>query len=503
MNLGHETEQVEFKKSTGEHREAMESIASILNKHGKGTLYFGVSNDGTVIGQDVSDKTLRSISQEIAAKIEPTIHPAIQDLQAEDGKHYIRVDFEGTSSPYACAGRYRIRQADEDVLMSPELAGRMFVEASDRVDPWDGKPSDHAVSEADERLVARFMGRGVEKQRLPVEYALPERQTDALEHLGLARDGMLTNAGAVLFCPAKHWFRLSLAVFRDNVRVDIGDVQHEMGPVLELIDKAEYYVLSNIRRRVVITGAPQRDEIPEIPRAAIREAVVNAFCHKKYRGDARVTIAILTDTVEITNPGLFPAGTTPKEYLDGEQKTSASRNPTLAQALYRGGYIEALGTGVRRIQEACASAGVNVEYQQSCDETTVVFYRPGSQVEYVYEAGGSSGSASKDGMDGVPRRSEGVRQSPGMSGKVRECPASDAERRNFPKFVEVDNPKDRQVLTYLYEHGDSTTNEIAAAVGLQPRNARRYLARLMNQGLVIACGLSRSRVYRLREEVDA
>lgn len=48
MNLGMETEAVEYKKSTGEMREGMESIASILNKHGHGTFYFGVRNDGEV-----------------------------------------------------------------------------------------------------------------------------------------------------------------------------------------------------------------------------------------------------------------------------------------------------------------------------------------------------------------------------------------------------------------------------------------------------------------------
>ena len=115
MNLGRESESIEFKRSTGEHREAMESIAAILNKHGRGTLYFGVTNDGEVIGQDVSDKTLRSISQEISSKIEPSIVAHIQALGSDDGKAYIRVDFEGSSAPYACNGRYRIRQADEDV----------------------------------------------------------------------------------------------------------------------------------------------------------------------------------------------------------------------------------------------------------------------------------------------------------------------------------------------------------------------------------------------------
>lgn len=50
MNLGKETETLEFKKTTGEMKEAMVSITSILNKHGIGTLYFGVKPNGDVVG---------------------------------------------------------------------------------------------------------------------------------------------------------------------------------------------------------------------------------------------------------------------------------------------------------------------------------------------------------------------------------------------------------------------------------------------------------------------
>lgn len=46
VNIGPETETIEYKKSTGEMKEAMISIAAILNKHKKGVLYFGVKNDG-------------------------------------------------------------------------------------------------------------------------------------------------------------------------------------------------------------------------------------------------------------------------------------------------------------------------------------------------------------------------------------------------------------------------------------------------------------------------
>lgn len=48
MNLGIESEILEFKKTTGELEKAMDNIASMLNKHGYGTVYFGVASNGEV-----------------------------------------------------------------------------------------------------------------------------------------------------------------------------------------------------------------------------------------------------------------------------------------------------------------------------------------------------------------------------------------------------------------------------------------------------------------------
>lgn len=66
MGLGIETEILEFKKSTGELKEAMHSISAILNKHQYGELYFGVKADGTVVGQTVTEESLREVSQKLA-----------------------------------------------------------------------------------------------------------------------------------------------------------------------------------------------------------------------------------------------------------------------------------------------------------------------------------------------------------------------------------------------------------------------------------------------------
>jgi ATP-dependent DNA helicase RecG len=54
--------QLEFKRSTGELREALQTVCAFLNGDG-GTVVFGVRPDGTLIGQEVSDQTLREMTQ--------------------------------------------------------------------------------------------------------------------------------------------------------------------------------------------------------------------------------------------------------------------------------------------------------------------------------------------------------------------------------------------------------------------------------------------------------
>ncbi len=95
VNIGPETEEIEYKKSIGELKEAILSIVSILNKHQKGELYFGVKNDGTVIGQIITDESLRKVSQAIGNHIAPTIYPEIKIIEFGDRKA-IHVRFEGS-----------------------------------------------------------------------------------------------------------------------------------------------------------------------------------------------------------------------------------------------------------------------------------------------------------------------------------------------------------------------------------------------------------------------
>ena len=99
LNLGIETETLEFKKSTGELKEAMHSICAMLNKHHYGELYFCVKSDGTVLGQIVTEESLREVSQKIKSYIEPRIYPEVRKVVL-DGRDCIHVEFSGEQVPY-------------------------------------------------------------------------------------------------------------------------------------------------------------------------------------------------------------------------------------------------------------------------------------------------------------------------------------------------------------------------------------------------------------------
>ena len=137
MNLGNETENIEFKKSISELKEGIISIASMLNKNGHGILYFGVKNDGEIIGQEIGGLTLKNISQAIANFIKPQMIPVIT-VEYLDDKTVIKIEANGNDKPYSAYGIYYIRSSDEDREIAPnklkELMNFSYIESITKIE---------------------------------------------------------------------------------------------------------------------------------------------------------------------------------------------------------------------------------------------------------------------------------------------------------------------------------------------------------------------------------
>ena len=463
MNLGPETELVEHKRSTGELKEGIVSMASILNKHGRGTLYFGVLNNGDVVGQQVSDSTLRKVSQAIAHSIAPAVYPTVERLVADGGEDYVRVTFEGPDAPYACKNVYRIRVADEDRFMEPDMLESMVLERAYRRKPWDRQSSPRPLSDVEEAELRRFVERGRRHGRIAFEHESVER---TLASLGLlAANGSLTNAAEVLFCPSVD-VQLKMGVFKTHMRTEALDLRQEPGTVFSLVDQAEYYIANNIRRKIVVTGRHTRDEVPEIPFVAIREAFMNAYAHRAWHRPGYVQVDVYHDAVDIISPGWFVSGQDPEDHLSGRSTSSETRNRLIAAALFRSGDIESSGLGMRKMRELCDAANVRVTYEEVPFGTKLTFHR-------------NAPFAANLESD--------VRESAGKCGKVRERFGKDLSENEFA------------VAEAIETMGFASTSEVMMAVGLSERGVQGVLKRLAERGVVLRTGAGRSTRYKLAD----
>ena len=109
-------------------------------------------------------------------------------------------------------------------------------------------------------------------------------------------------------------------------------------------------------RQPVSVGGSVRSEINDYPEEAMRQLVRNAVLHRSYEGtNAPVRVTWFDDRVEIQSPG-GPFGQVTKSSF-GTPGVTDYRNPTLAEALKRLGFVERFGVGIPIARERLAANG--------------------------------------------------------------------------------------------------------------------------------------------------
>lgn len=362
-----ETETVEFKKSTSELKEGVISLASMLNKHQKGTLYFGVQNDGTVVGQMIGMHTTSDILRAIRTQIRPMVVPQIEVLEIDvsqmeapcsEGKEkqmregvkreVIKIEVCGEDTPYAAYGRYYVRSDDEDLMMTNAQLESYFFSRNFDYSKWEREATPYGIDDVDEELLIRYVNEGIDQGRL--DFLHRDVQT-TLAKLDLLQGDRLNQAGYYLFSKHKPLL-LKLAIFPTEERISFVDMKQFRGNIFECIQEAMRYIKQNIRWKAEIKGM-KRVETPEIPIEEIREIVVNSFAHMRVNPSISNEIYLTPTRVRIYNPGPLVPGTSPEMFANGE-KGSMIRNPLIATVLYYNKTIDAFGSGFERVFKLCA-----------------------------------------------------------------------------------------------------------------------------------------------------
>jgi len=252
-----------------------------------------------------------------------------------------------------------MRVADEDRHLTAKELENLILARNREALRWDNQPCKSSVKDLNERKMKAFVKRAG---------LVWDKVSNVLEKLGLLQDGQLLNA-APLFFAKEPALQLRCAVFASTDSATIIDRHDFTGDILELIEEAQKYILKNIHIGMKLDGL-YRVDVPEISVAAMRETIINAFCHRDYRDPDYVQVAIFKDRVEIRNPGELYGGLTIDRIRKGN--VSKRRNPLIAELLRRIQMVETWGRGMRLI----LAEEPTVQFQEVAQLFIASFDRP-------------------------------------------------------------------------------------------------------------------------------
>ncbi len=360
--IAKENREMEFKSTTGELKAACRTLCAFLNNHG-GVVFIGVKDDGRLVGQKVTDPTIREIANELR-KFEPPVFIDVSYVPFEKDKNIIVMQVPpGDHIPYTYDGRPYHRVENETLPMLQHLYEQLLVKRGQLNHAWDEFTSDeYTVEDLDSNEIRNFVRHGIEAGRISDE-ASNESVTEILNGLELIKDGKLTNAAIVLFAkkvtPLYSQCMIKMARFRGLTETeDFIDNQQFYGNAFSIMVEGNNFM----RKHLAIASFFQLDSFvrvdkPTLPVLAVREAMINAVCHKDYtQRSAAITLAVFDNRLEIWNNGILPKQLTIDD-LKRKHK-SYPRNKLMASAFYMRGLIETWGTGTTKMVERCRDHGI-------------------------------------------------------------------------------------------------------------------------------------------------
>ncbi|MBH0176401.1 MAG: transcriptional regulator [Nitrospira sp.] len=369
---------LEFKRSTGELREGLQTICAFLNGLG-GMVLFGVRPDGKPEGQHATEQTLREIAHAMD-RFEPPVNIPVERIQTEAGRAVLVLRIEGTSDtiPFTFEGRPYERVGNTTRKMAQDRYEQLLFERSHSKRRWENQPA-HGISlkDIDREEVFRIVeiARSVGRLVGPVGKNLP----DVLNRLGLRQNGQILRAAVVLFgktfLPDYPQCELRMARFRGTDKTEFLDQRQIRGPAFKLLEEAELFCQRHFPLPAkIVPGRMRRVETPLIPPDAMREILVNALIHRDYSiAGGAVSLAIFNDRVEVWSAGVFPKGITPESLM--RPHLSVQRNPILADIFHRTGLIEKWGRGTDRVVDMCREGGIPAPIFEEITGAAVVTFR--------------------------------------------------------------------------------------------------------------------------------
>ncbi len=422
-------------------------ICGYANAQG-GKIYIGCDDYGNVIGLSDSAKLLEDIPNKIREAMGIVVGV---NLLEEDGKEYIEIAVPSYPIGISCKGVYYYRSGStRQILTGPALEAFLMRK---RGVTWDNLPLPaFSPDDVSDEVVGYFKRLAEKKGRIDGN-VLDEPKDVLMEKLHLKNGGYLTNAAMLLFSSDPERYQtgafIKIGYFENDAELLYQDEIH--GSILEQVDKAlELIYLKYMRAKIRYEGV-QRIERYFVPEEALREALLNAICHKQYQSGIPVQISVYEDRLYVANIGSLPEDWTLENLM--QKHASKPYNPNIAHVFYLAGFIESWGRGIEKICSTLRADHLPMpEYTINPGDVMIKFTGPEDRV---------------------------IRIGSGLSEKFSD------------KISDKLTEKERETLALLVEDPGYTSLQIAEKLKVSRVSITTYLKSLKEKGIIERIGSDR------------
>ena len=430
-----------------------------------GRILLGVRDDGTIKGIDDANK-LRARIQNIARDCDPPVKVLVSRV----GRVTVVTVRESDAKPVQCGDGFFWRQGAVTQKLSREEIRRFFQQAGAirfdlSVCSRFRYPKDFDEDKFRDWLSKSTITQGGSTADILVNIEAAERAGGNL---------LFRNAGVLFFAREPRRFfnqaYVTCLLFKGVSKMHVLDRKDFDGGMVADIEDSLRFIERNTRTAYRIEKL-QREEIPEYPMAALREAITNAVMHRDWFIEgANVFIEIYEDRIEVSSPGGLPQGMLPEDL----GIKSVRRNPLIADLLHRIAFIEKAGTGIRRMREGARSLGYPEPEFSSGSFFSAVFWPIRKAVTATPEA--TPEVAPQAGTEPGVSRDQAKAQAKAHD-KARDKAHDKAHDKNYKQLSLME----QKVLRTCSKSPQSTL-ELMQAMGYKTRSGglKRALTKLMN-----------------------
>lgn len=372
---------LEFKENFD--KETIETAGAFANTKG-GTILIGISDRGKIKGLSLGKETLRKWANQISQSTEPSIIPEIGIEEVDDKRVVCICIAEFPIKPVSVKGRYFKRVGNSNRVMSSQEIAQMHLYSTGM--SWDALlPKDANIDDIDVGKIKKYVRSANATGRRKI--GDDENPLNVLEKLELIKDGRPTWAAILLFGKKPQFQLLQAQIHCGRFKGETTIIDDRMigGTVIEQVNEAMDFILKNINVKFITTGKPAREEIWDYPLEALREAVINAVCHRDYTLPSNIEIRIHDDKLIVWSPGGLPVGITLEDLY--KPHSSVLRNKKIAGIFYDIGLIEQWGSGIDKMRKTCLNAGLPEPVFEEYQGFRVIFRKEILTEDYLRKIG--------------------------------------------------------------------------------------------------------------------